>query len=144
MVVEGAAAGDYPDWLELYNAGNVPVNIAGWYITDSFDELTQCQIPDTDEATTTIPVGGFLVIYCDGYPEEGPLHVDFKLSSGGDDIGVSANGLNYTDSLTFADEDRGIPLPRTNNSSGLTVDGGNTWIEFSIDEATPGSSNSGN
>jgi hypothetical protein len=32
------------DWIELYNAGSVPVNVGGWFLSDSKNDLTRYQI----------------------------------------------------------------------------------------------------
>ena len=46
------------DWLEIYNTGNVTLNLGGFYLTDNFDDKTKWQIP----AGTQIEPKGFLVI----------------------------------------------------------------------------------
>ncbi len=45
--------GDYPDWIELYNAGSEPVNLEGWGLTDDTDNLFRWIFPDI-----TIAPGG--------------------------------------------------------------------------------------
>ena len=37
-------AGEYPDWIELYNASDEPVALNGMYLTDDVNEPTQWQI----------------------------------------------------------------------------------------------------
>ena len=45
-------AGEYPDWLELYNASNEPVALNGMYLTDDANEPTQWQVrPEVAGAT---------------------------------------------------------------------------------------------
>ncbi len=36
--------GDRSDWIELYNMGNVPVNLGGWHLTDKQSDLTKWEI----------------------------------------------------------------------------------------------------
>lgn len=56
-----ASAGDGgPDWIELENIGDQPVDVGGWAITDS-DPLHVATI----ESGTTIDPGGFLVLVQD-------------------------------------------------------------------------------
>jgi hypothetical protein len=43
------------DWLELYNAGAVAVDITGYYISDDPNNLTKWLVPTT---TTPINAGG--------------------------------------------------------------------------------------
>ena len=68
------------DWIEIYNAGSSPVDIAGMYISDG-KNMEKCQIPFGYPALTTIPGRGFLVIWADGQEEQGPLHANFSLSA---------------------------------------------------------------
>jgi len=35
-----------PDWIELYNTTNKPIDIGGWYISDSNDDLKKYRIAD--------------------------------------------------------------------------------------------------
>jgi hypothetical protein len=36
---------EYDDWIEIYNGGSVPVNLAGYYLSDDPQNLTQYQVP---------------------------------------------------------------------------------------------------
>ncbi|KAA3655107.1 MAG: lamin tail domain-containing protein [Calditrichaeota bacterium] len=123
----------YDDWLEIYNAGSNAINIAGMYVTDSPEDLTLWQVPDTDPAKTTIQPGGFLVIWADGEMEQGVLHADFKLSGGGEDIVlVESDGQTIIDSFTYEPQ-------QTDISYGRNPDGSDNWTVFGA--ASPGASN---
>ena len=37
--------GKTPDWIEVYNAGDQAINLAGWYLTDDASVLTQMAVP---------------------------------------------------------------------------------------------------
>ncbi|MCA9732275.1 MAG: lamin tail domain-containing protein [Deferribacteres bacterium] len=125
----------YEDWIEIFNPGSTPVDIGGMYITDDLAELTQWQIPATEPDKTTIPAGGFLVLYADKETHQGVLHVNIKLSGGGEQIGLTAaDGTTVIDSLTYTEQ-------YADTSYGRTVDGGNEWAFFI--EPTPGASNVG-
>ena len=54
--------GDFDDWIEIHNAGNVPVDIGGYFISDDAAEPTAWQIPNVNPSLTTIPAGGFLLL----------------------------------------------------------------------------------
>ncbi|EAR01118.1 putative secreted protein [Maribacter sp. HTCC2170] len=128
-------SGANEDWIEFYNAGVLPVDLGGMYITDDLVDLTQWQIPDTSTAETTIPAGGFLYVWADKDPEEGPLHVDIKLGSGGEAIGLSidsSTGIQTIDSYTFGPQADDI-------SEGRFSDGENNFVTF--DNPTPGAPN---
>ncbi len=75
-------AGDFDDWVELYNDENSVVDLSGWYMSDRPGEARAWQIP----AGTTIPAKGYLLVWCDNEPLEGPLHASFKLSDTGESV----------------------------------------------------------
>ncbi|MHC4889962.1 MAG: LamG-like jellyroll fold domain-containing protein, partial [Planctomycetota bacterium] len=113
--------GDHDDWLEIYNTGNVAVDIGGMYITDNLSNPTKCRIPDDSPNDTTISPYGHLVIWADEDSEDGPLHVEFKLSSGGDEIGLfDTDGNTLVDSIIFDDQVADI-------SYGRYPDSGDMW-----------------
>ncbi len=67
------------DWIELFNGGKEAVNMAGKYLSCSMDTLDMFQFPSDDASKTTIPAGGYLVVWADKDPNQGLLHADFKL-----------------------------------------------------------------
>ncbi len=50
--------GDYSDWVEIFNPGVTPVNIGGWFLTDTAGEPTKWRFPETNVAPR-----GFLVVF---------------------------------------------------------------------------------
>ena len=125
--------GEYEDWIEIYNPNDYPVNIGGFYITDDLTDMTAWQIPDNQPDSTTIPAGGFLLLWADKDTDQGVLHVELKLSSGGEQIGlVAPNGTTFIDSLTFGEQ-------TTDVSYGRKPDGSDNWQFF--ENPTPGASN---
>lgn len=67
------------DWIELYNTGKDAVNMAGKYLSCSADTLDMFQFPSDNASATTIPAGGYMIVWADKDPKQGPLHADFKL-----------------------------------------------------------------
>ncbi len=127
--------GDFDDWIEIYNGNGYSVNIGGMYITDDLAAPLTWQIPDTNAAATTIMPGEFLLLWADKEPEQGILHVNIKLSSGGEQIGLAENmggDTHFIDSLSFGPQ-------IADTSYGRIPDGGNTWVSFY--EPSPGWSN---
>ena len=125
--------GEYDDWVELYNAGNTPVNIGGMYLTDDLTEPTLWQIPNNAPQTTTIPANGYILLWFDKETEQGPLHVDAKLGASGEDIGLFASdGTTLIDSRTFLDQFSDV-------SEGRTPNGGADWDYYP--EPTPNAPN---
>jgi len=123
----------YDDWIEIFNQGAEPVDIGGMYVTDDLTDLTIWQIPDSEPGTTTIPAGGFLVLWADKETEQGVLHINLKLSGGGEDIGlIGPNGSTIIDSFTYTDQ-------LADTSYGRYPDASDNWQFFS--NPTPGQPN---
>jgi spore coat protein CotH len=123
--------GQYEDWVELYNAGELPLEVGGMYLTDDLSQPTKWRIP----AGTLIPAGGLLLIWADRDLGDGPLHASFRLSRTGEEI-----GLFDRDAAANALIDRVIFGPQTTDvSTGRWPDGGATWTSFG--SPTPGGNN---
>ncbi len=78
--------GQYDDWVELHNPSGMAINIAGMYLTDDWDVPTQWQVPSNDPSATTIPAGGFLLVWADGHVSDEGLHASFALNVSGDEL----------------------------------------------------------
>jgi hypothetical protein len=129
-------AGEYDDWIEIYNGGSQTVVLAGYYLSDDLADPLKWQIPLDDPALTTVAAGGFLILWADNDPEQGPHHLGFKLSGAGEDLILThPNGMNALDQFSFSSQAADI-------SYGRSVDGGNDFQLFS--NPTPGASNNGN
>jgi hypothetical protein len=79
------SAGEYDDWVEIYNNGDTIVQLTGFYLTDDPDEPTVFAFP----AGVGIDAGGFLAVWCDGQPEQTTgteYHTSFKLNRKGDAV----------------------------------------------------------
>lgn len=94
------SAGEFDDWVEIYNNGDTIVQLTGFYLTDDEAEPTVFAFP----AGVGIDAGGFLAVWCDGQPEQTTgteYHTPFKLNRKGDTL-----YLNYAEGseLVTADE----------------------------------------
>ena len=125
--------GDFPDWIEIYNTGETAIDMGGWYVTDALDDPAKYQLPADNPGLTTVPPHGFLVIVCDGTGEG--LHASFKLSSGGEDVGISEDGVTITDGYSFCDSGCDLQNPGSDNSVGCDGDGNATWVVYEIDSS---------
>jgi len=123
--------GENEDFIELNNYGMEAIDIGGFYFTDDLSDSTQYQITDSSASETTIDAGGFLVIWADKDPEQGPLHVDFKLSSSGEDIGIYDPNGNAIIEMSFSSQSE-------DTSYGRYPDGSDTW---QLMNPTPGMPN---
>ena len=73
--------GKRADWIELYNRGPEPIDVAQWFFSDEENNPTKYQIDNSGEASTIIQPNGHLVIWCDGKPSLTQLHLPFKLKN---------------------------------------------------------------
>ena len=110
--------GDHSDWIELYNAGDSAVDLAGWYITDNPEKPLRWQFP-----SVTIHPGEYLVIFASGKDRRsGELHTDFALSAGETVIlttplGAAADSVE----LPLLDADRSLARDESGEWSVRTV-----------------------
>lgn len=126
---------EFDDWVEIYNAGNVSVNLAGMYITDDASNLTKWQIPNTSSAQTTINANGYLLLWLDGDTNQGVHHASFKLSSKGEHFAlVESDGSTVIDSVTFGAQTTDISYARAVDGTG----------DFEFQTPTPNATNNGN
>lgn len=80
------AGGNFPDWVELFNQGETPVNLTGWFLSDDWSEPQKWQFPETE-----IRPGERMLVFCSGKDtaSEGELHTNFSLSSEGEQLILS-------------------------------------------------------
>lgn len=105
----------YSDWIELRNTGADPVDIGGWYLTDSPTNRTTWQIP-----AYTIPAGGYFVIFASAKNQTlvpTGLHTNFRLSAKGGYL-----ALVRPDGATVASEFKDYPEQFADVSYGLSAD----------------------
>jgi len=123
--------GDADDWIEIYNATDFDVDMAGMYIADDQDIR---RIPAGYPAQTTVRAKGYIVFWADNEEEtEGPLHLPFKLGVGGDSITLyETDGVTPIDSVTFGSQ-------IWNVSYGRYPDAANDWYFF--DDPSDGAEN---
>jgi hypothetical protein len=125
--------GHYDDWIELYNPDGAPVDCGGMYLTDSASNPTKWQIPSGNRQLTTIPAGGFLLIWADGDEGAAGLHANFSLSAAGDDVALyGRDGVTLLDYIAFDDQTADV-------SYGRLPDGAEVWERFGL--PTPGAAN---
>ena len=139
---------DYPDWIELYNGGTSAIDLGGYYLSDNLGQPFRWRIPNG----ATIPAGGFLLVWADGYDSypglylERPFwnesqyhyfttrsyHSNFKLSALGEAVGLFSPNGSRIDSITYGEQAVDI-------SYGRYPDGAADWRYFG--EPTAGASN---
>lgn len=115
------ATGKFDDWFELYNPTATPADLAGYYLTDSLTDPFQYQIP----AGFQIPAGGFLLVWADDKTSANTnstdLHVPFKLSKGGEAIGLFSPDGTAVDAIVFGPQSENISEGRYPDGSSLRL-----------------------
>ena len=127
-----SGAKEFDDWIEIYNADETSINIGGMYFSQNKKKPLGYQISDSNPEMTTIAPGGFLLLWADGTPDQGILHLKFKLDQDGEYLGFFNKDGRKIDELKFGKQ-------TVNQSFGRTVNGGELWKEFLT--PTPGQSN---
>jgi hypothetical protein len=113
---------DSGDWIELYNTGSQPVNIGGWYFTDS-DDNHKFIFP----AGTVIEPGAYLVAvandsaFSSRFPDVKNYigETGFGLSGAGEFMKLVNNKDQLIDSLTYRNQ---LPWPVDADGSGATLE----------------------
>ena len=103
--------GNYPDWIELHNRSDNPVDLSGYYLSDHADRSTRWRFPDG----ARIAARGYLLVWAsgrdpgtaDGVGPDGRFHTSFRLSSDGEAAILTApDGRTRVDAVSIP------PLPR--------------------------------
>jgi hypothetical protein len=74
--------GDFPDWIEIYNADTLTVNLNGWFLTDNPLNIDKWQFPNI-----LLDSGEYLMVFASEKNRKlisGNLHTNFKLSGSGE------------------------------------------------------------
>lgn len=110
------ADGERPDWVELYNASAVTMDLAGWHLTDDAAILNKWTFP-----ATNLPAGGRLVVFASGKNRAvagAELHTNFELSRDGEYLAlVKPDGTTIAHHFTPA-----FPRQRDNVSCGVVME----------------------
>ncbi|XAL99912.1 CotH kinase family protein [Phycisphaeraceae bacterium D3-23] len=125
--------GNNSDWLELHNAGDMALNLDGWFLTDDASDLEQWALPNV-----TLGVGEYLVIFASGEDRAaagGELHTNFRLGSGGEYLALVEPDGN-TIAHEYAPE---FPAQSSDVSYGLAFD--NPGSPGYFNTPTPGQAN---
>ena len=124
--------GDSVDWIEIHNPTLKALDLQGWSLTDSADNLTRWKFP-----ALTIEPGQYTMVYASGKDRTAPnseLHTNFKLDKDGEFLAiVAADGT--TIEHQYAPE---FPAQSTDISYGLSSD---LTTSLYFTDSTPGAEN---
>lgn len=110
----GDDAGDFDDWIELYNKSTQPIDISGFFLTDNIGNLDKWEIP----AGTVIPADGYLIYWADEDSAQGTNHANFKLSASGEILYLLNAAGQLIDSVSWGDQPDNMGFARVPNGTG--------------------------
>ncbi len=107
--------GEFDDWIELYNYGNIAINLNGIYVSDDSEKPYKYQIT----SDLVINPNSYKLLWADEQPQQGGNHLNFKLASEGEFLGIYTNELVSIDQIQFPQQVANVSYGRINNSSNL-------------------------
>ena len=133
------ADGQFNDWFELYNPTTNAVDLAGYYLTDTFTNKTKFLI--TTNMAHVLAPRGHLLVWADNQASQNTvagvprpdLHVNFQLALGGEAIGLFAADGTAIDFISFG--------PQTNDVSQGRFPDGAAGIYYMPGTVTPRAAN---
>lgn len=123
--------GEFPDWIEIINSSDSPVNLKGYGLSDDKDKPYKWQFPGIK-----IDPNQCLLVFASGKdrknPDSGHLHTNFKLNSVGEYLRLCNNLGQVLDVVQ-------IKTTRSNVSYGRQIGSRNNWLYYTF--STPGAVN---
>lgn len=120
---------EFDDWVEIFSMSDVPIYLGNYFLSDDEAIPNKWQMPDV-----WIQPEEYLIFWTDRDDEQGDFHTNFKLSAGGEFIGIfesEANNYAQIDGYEFSEQTTDIAFGRLPNGTG----------NFQKVNATPGSHN---
>lgn len=111
--------GTYQDWVELYNAGAVAVNLNGYGLTDDATAPFKWTFPNV-----TVAPGAYLLVWCSDKNRiipGSPLHTNWKIGAAGETITLTNAGSATVDAAPAANLAQNMSWGRLPNGTGPFV-----------------------
>lgn len=108
--------GEYDDWIEIFNASDVPTFMGNYFLSDNQNNPDKWQFPDV-----WIQPEDYLIIWADKDEDQGVLHANFKLSADGEFIGIfdsAANNFALIDGYDYGPTASNQAIGRIPNATG--------------------------
>jgi hypothetical protein len=106
--------GQFDDWIELYNLSVSPVDLSGYYLSDSKKNVSKWQFP----YGTVIDAKGYLIIWADKDTTQLGLHANFNLSSGGENALLTKPNKIVIDKVIYPAQTLELSYSRVPNGTG--------------------------
>ena len=116
-------SGEYDDWVELYNGNNFSLNLTGYYLSDSENDLTKWSFPNV-----SISPNDYLIIWCDtaGNTQAG-LHTTYRLSADQEEVYLTDPNGTIIDAVHFVNMPNDVAYARVPNGTGTFIHQGETY-----------------
>ncbi len=126
-----------PDWIELHNVSSIPVDIGGWFLSDSGSDLYEYRIAEG----TVVEPNGYVLFHENehfGNPADPGAMEPFKMSENGESLYLySDNDECFPQCLVqvrFGASETGVSFGRYRRSTGI-------WDFVLMSVPTPGQAN---
>jgi hypothetical protein len=119
--------GDYSDWIEVHNPTDAAVDLGGWYLTDTPDNLDKWPFPEV-----TLAAGDYLVVFASAKDRRDPqqtLHTSFQLEMHGEYLAlVQPDGVTISHAFApgFPGQAEDVSYGISGDGRGMSVPGGET------------------
>ncbi|MCC7438914.1 MAG: CotH kinase family protein [Armatimonadetes bacterium] len=110
-------AGEYEDWIELFNTASEPVNLAGYHLTDDPAKMDKWTFPEG----AVLPANGYYIIWADEDQEQGANHCNFKLSASAEQLLLTDAAMAIVDSVSWGQQTADMSFARKPNGTGSFV-----------------------
>ncbi|MBR2262358.1 MAG: CotH kinase family protein [Paludibacteraceae bacterium] len=119
------AYGNYPDWIEVYNYGNEPIDLAGLYFSNKEENLQLSQIAYGSKSTV-VESKQRVLVWANSDDVDGPLYLNFNLN-------VDKSKTVYLSTASDEIISLGSYDPhKTNESYGFKTDNSGDWVLFDV------------
>lgn len=110
-------AGEYEDWIELYNLTGQTIDLTDYALSDNPANLHKWNFP----AGSSIDPYGYLIVWADEDGTQGPLHASFKLSASGETLALINSQGYLLDNVSFDQQVEDMGYARVPNGTGPFV-----------------------
>ena len=108
------AGGKSPDWIELYNCSEQPVELGGIGLSDGKKNPYKYVFPEN----TVLQPNAYLIVFCDGTDQHGAEeHANFKLSADGEKVYLTAADGTQLDMIEIPPLERDMAYGRCPDGS---------------------------
>ena len=107
-------AGEFDDWIEIYNKGSQSINLEGLHLSDNILELDKYTFPNL-----ILNPDSYVIVWADDDEEEqSNMHATFKLSASGEQVYLSDSNGNILDEVVFGEQQTDMGYARVPNGVG--------------------------